>query len=446
MKVLFSNPPWWAGHEFKYRFIPMQRVGVRAGSRWPFTYPTFSFPGWRMPFEYLPAPLFMGYAASYLKKNTQGDIFLRDSIARRESYRRYFDFLEQESFDFIFIETATPSWEHDQKLIQELHRRVPRSKIVICGPIAAEKAEEILAICPVTACIRGEYDKNSVKVVKGQTGVLEYDFLTEDEMNAAPPPMYDEKVARVYYDRNPRGITLPNLQVWASRGCPFKCIFCVWPATMTGHDPDGNGKRLVRYYTPAHLEPYIREKVTRFGFRSIYFDDDTFNLGTRHTLEICAMMRRIGLPWSAMCRTDTIGLDVWKEMKSSGCYGVKLGFESGNQHVVDQIVNKHLDLAQARQVVLLLKNIGMTVHGTFTIGLPGETPEQMRETIAYAESLPFDSMQISGAAEIEGTPLHHLHKYGRLPAFEGAKIDDQYLQASDGHRKWEQLIAKLRDS
>jgi radical SAM superfamily enzyme YgiQ (UPF0313 family) len=414
LKVLFSNPPWWTGNQFKYGFIPMRLAGVRAGSRWPFTYPTFSFPGWRMPFEYLPLPLFMGYAASFLQRETGAEVVLRDSIARRESCRRYFDFIDQQRFDYIFIETATPSWEHDRKLITELHRRQPRLKIVICGPIAAEKAEEIIAACPVTACIRGEYDKNSVKAARGQTGVIDYDFLTDEEMNAAPAPMCDENVIRSYYDRNPRGIKLPNLQVWASRGCPFKCIFCVWPATMTGCDPDGKGKRLVRYYTPAHLEPYIRARTARFGFRSIYFDDDTFNLGARHTLEICAMMKRIGLPWSAMCRTDTIEMGVWEEMKKAGCYGVKLGFESGNQEVVDKIVNKHLDLKKAREVVLHLKKLGLTVHGTFTIGLPGETGEQMKETVFFAESLPLDSKQISGAAEIEGTPLHHLRKHGRL--------------------------------
>jgi len=445
MKVLFANPPWWAGHERKHKIIPMRRVGVRAGSRWPFTYPSFSFPGWRMPFEYLPLPLFMGYAAAYVRQHAGCDVTIRDSIARRESYESFFSFVESRGFDYVFIETATPSWQHDLELIRKLHRRAPGAKIVVCGPIAAEKAEEIMAAAPVTACIRGEYDRNSLKVVNGQTGILDYDFLTEEEMNAAPPPIYDEATAKVYYDRNPRGVRLPQLQLWASRGCPFKCIFCVWPATMTGHDPDGTGKRRVRYYHPEHLEPYIRERASRFGFRSVYFDDDTFNLGARHTIEICGMMKKIALPWSAMCRTDTIELGVWDKMKKSGCYGVKLGFESGNQYVADKIVNKHLDLAQARRVVAHIKAIGMRVHGTFTIGLPGETPEQMKETIAYAKSLSLDSMQISGAAEIEGTPLHYLRKHGRLPVFEGAKIDEQYVPASDGQRKWEKLTANLRD-
>ena len=84
--------------------------------------------------------------------------------------------------------------------------------------------------------------------------------------------------------------------------------------------------------------------VGRYSFNTIYFDDDTFNLGNRHVLNMCEVMRKINKPWAAMCRADTIKMETWKVMKDSGCFGVKLGFESGNQFVVDKIVNKHLDL------------------------------------------------------------------------------------------------------
>ncbi len=149
----------------------------------------------------------------------------------------------------------------------------------------------------------------------------------------------------------------------------------------------GEGKRSVRYYHADYLEPYLRHIIEKYRFRSIYFDDDTFNLGNSHTVEMCRMMKRIGLPWSAMCRADTIQMATWSVMKESGCYGVKLGFESGNQYVVDKIINKHLDLAYAESVVRRLRKLNMTVHGTFTIGLPGETPEQMRETLEFVRSI-----------------------------------------------------------
>lgn len=86
------------------------------------------------------------------------------------------------------------------------------------------------------------------------------------------------------------------------------------------------------------MEAFLSELTRRYEFGSIYFDDGTFNIGNRHVERMSAVMRKIGLPWSAMCRADTISLDLWTAMKDSGCVGVKLGFESGNQYVVDKIV------------------------------------------------------------------------------------------------------------
>jgi radical SAM superfamily enzyme YgiQ (UPF0313 family) len=445
-RVLYSNPPWWEKTEWKWKFLPVRRAGVRAGSRWPFTYQTLSLPGWRAPFEYLPMPFFMTYAASYVAKATGAEVVLRDSIARRESYESYWQYVGQNQFDFIFIESATPSWDEDSKTIRKLHELSPKTQIVVCGPITSVKSVEILEQFPVVACIKGEYEKGSVAVVNGKRGVIEHDLLTVAEMNSAPWPMYDETVATAYYDRNPRGVKLPQAQLWASRGCPYKCIFCVWPAAMTGNDPTGEGKRTVRYYTAKTLEPFLRSSIEKYGYRSVYFDDDTFNLGNQHTIEMSEMMARIGLPWSAMCRADTIKMETWSVMKQSGCYGVKLGFESGNQYVVDKIVNKHLDLNYAAEVVHHLRKIGMSVHGTFTIGLPGETPEQVAQTVRFAHALPLNSRQISGTAEIEGTPLHTLRNSGSLTKYEGATMDANYHREVDGNKKAQQMAGELQRS
>ena len=133
-------------------------------------------------------------------------------------------------------------------------------------------------------------------------------------------------------------------------------------------------------------------------------------------------------------------------MKESGCFGVKVGIESGNQYVVDKIVNKHLDLEECRAVIHELKRLGMTVHGTFTYGLPGETIAHMHETRRYIDSLPFDTIQESGTAEIEGTPLHTLRRSGNLPKYEGARIDENYKREVDGNTKFNQLAEELRES
>jgi radical SAM superfamily enzyme YgiQ (UPF0313 family) len=417
---------------------------VRAGSRWPFTHLVASRPDhWRQG-DYLPYPFFMGYAATYLQRNSDSDVTFRDSIALRESYKSYYKYLSNSRYDFIFLETAAPSWEHDATVIRRIRELQPHSKIVITGPICAASAEQILNDYPVHACIRGEYEKGSVRVLNGESGIIDYDFLTREEMNSAPFPYYDKVHATRYWDGLPVGQKFPHAHVWTSRGCPFKCVFCVWPATMTGNDPDGTGTRTVRQYTADYVEAFVRELLDRYGFESIYLDDDTFNLGDNHVKSICRVMDSIGIPWSAMCRTDTIKLETWRVMKESGCFGVKLGFESGNQWVLDKIVRKSLDLEQAREVVAEIKGLGMTVHGTFTYGLPGETEEQMMDTKRYAKSLGCDSIQESGCAVIEGTPLHTLASGMTLDKYEGATISDDYVAEFDGNLKLESMFGTKR--
>ena len=449
MKVLFSNPPWWGDRTGSWLDILRGKAqythGVRAGSRWPHTRLTRNGPGRPISAEdYLPYPFFMGYATTYVAKATGAQCLLRDSLATRESYSDFYRYMKETPFDFVFIETATPSWDHDLEVIRKIKSLNP-AKIVVTGPIAT-MGEKVLETGLVHAVIKGEYEKGAAAVINGKEGLIDFNLLTSEEMNAAPFPYFDDVIWDKYWDANPKGQIAPHAQVWASRGCPYKCIFCVWPATMTGSDPDGNGKRTVRHYSADYMDAFLTELTGRYAFRSIYFDDDTFNLGTKHVEAMCAVMARIGLPWSAMCRADTIKLETWKLMRDSGCFGVKLGFESGNQYVVDQIVNKHLDLEYAASVVHELKRLGMTVHGTFTYGLPGETPEQMLQTSAYRKSLPFDTYQESGTAEIEGTPMANLKDGETLRRYKGAVRDSSYDRGTDGNVKFHELSKKLQMS
>ncbi len=431
MKILFSNPPWWETQP-----DGTMRRGVRAGSRWPFSVPYSGTIGQVDLGAYIPYPFFLGAAATYAAK-AGADVAFRDSIALRESYGDFYKHIRGQ-YDYIVIESATPSWEHDALLIREMKLYAPDAKIIVTGPIAT-LGEQLLHSNPIHAVIKGEYEKGVVAVMNGASGLLDFNLLTTAEMDAAPWPYMDETYVPLYFDSNPHGQRHPQAQVWSSRGCSAKCIFCVWPAAMTGDDPDGTKKRSVRQHSPERMEAMLTDWRDRFGFRSVYFDDDTFNIGDRHTLAMCDVMRRVKLPWSAMCRADWVKPDTWREMKESGCFGVKLGFESGNQEVVDKIVRKHLNLKDARRVVFLLKELGMSVHGTFTQGLPGETPAQVQDTHRYIASLPMDSYQLSGTASIEGTPLASLEKAGHLERYPLAQVDGNYSHQVDGQKKVEAM-------
>lgn len=226
---------------------------------------------------------------------------------------------------------------------------------------------------------------------------------------------------------------------YANNVLVHNCCFCAWPGTMTSDDPHGDAPRSVRFYDPLWLEAFIRDRMMKAELvgsplRSVYFDDDTGNLSDKHILAICEVMRRIALPWSMMCRADTSSREVWKAMKESGCFGVKIGFESGSQEVIDNIVHKKLNLKEAVETAHWLRNeLGMTVHGTFTIGLPGETRAQREETIRFIgnayEHGALDTHQLSGTAEIPGTPMADM-----------ATTDPTYVRSTDGNKKIEEMV------
>jgi radical SAM superfamily enzyme YgiQ (UPF0313 family) len=454
-RILFSNPPWFANGE-----RGELRAGIRAGSRWPFTVPTNSRPDAPAAREYLPMPVFMGFAASWCKRAfPDAEVALRDSLARRESYETYLNYIASWKPDYVIVETATPSWEHDKQVCKLINEAHPAARIIIVGTITTTRGKEITDLG--YWAIKGEYEKGVIWAItqaqKARGGVLEegyevpevvpHDLLTLEEMNSAPFPMYDEPYALSYYDSCPTGQEAPELTVWTSRGCPFKCCFCAWPSVMTNNDPDGSSPRKVRYYTPEYVEGWIRHRLAiNPTINSLRLDDDTMNLGDKHTLGITAAMKRIGLPWSAMCRADTVKLETWAIMQDAGCFGVKIGMESGSQHVIDSIVNKKLDLADIESRILPhLKSIGLKVHTTWTVGLPGETPSQANETLRMIERLYSKGLhqthQLSGTATIEGSPLDAIARGQKLKAYPGASTEG-FMISGDGQNKIEVLASR----
>jgi len=405
-----------------------------------------------MPMGYMPFPMFMSSAAGWLESvgKEQGiEVFMRDSVTRGESYFRCYQFVRELAPDWIVFESAPSSWESDQSVLAQLAKESPKSKVILTGTITADTAiVSALDWANIVAIVKGEYEKGVEQAITfdGKRLVIERQFLSAEEMNGPHGKWkWDEGCARNYFDENPLGQKAPQLQMWASRGCVYKCNFCAWPATMTNDDPLGTGKRQMRYYTGDYIENYIRERLAVTpDLACVYFDGDTENISDKHTLEICEAMRKIGLPWSMMCRGDTSSREVWKEMKDSGCFGVKIGFESGSQRVVNEIIGKGLDIQEARETAIFLKEIGMTVHGTFMVGHPGETPEEANQTIEFIKKLyadkGLDTHQLSGTATISGTPLANLKAGETNKRYPGAKKDENWHEDLDGQKKAERLV------
>jgi radical SAM superfamily enzyme YgiQ (UPF0313 family) len=407
MKILLSNPPW----------VTDGRHGVRAGSRWPHL---------KIPEEedYLPYPFFLGYATSLLKKHNF-DVKAIDAIAEGISYEDFFKRVKEYNPDIIFAEVSTPSLQNDLHILKQI-KTISKAKLIIAGPDMDIFDESfMLENRFIDFAIMGEYEftllelvekigsKDSLKNVAGlvfkeKKKVYKNQKRALTSLEGYPWPDREEFPSYKYHDC-PGGIPRPSAQMISSRGCPYLCTFCAWPQLVYGG----------RNYRTREVKDVVDEMeflVKKKGFKSVYFDDDTFNIGKKRMLELAYELKKRNwrTPWAFMGRSDLVDEEILKNFKEVGLAAVKYGVESGVQEIVNN-AEKNLDLKIATRNMLLTKKLGIKMHLTFTFGLPGETKETITKTVNYAIYIDPESVQFSIMTPFPGTRFYEtLKKDGML--------------------------------
>src|SRR3984957_14389056 len=140
--------------------------------------------------------------------------------------------------------------------------------------------------------------------------------------------------------------------------------------------------------------------------QEFFFDDDTFNSNLLRAREIATQLKPLGLTWSCNSRAN-VNYETIKHMKDCGLRLYLVGYESGNQEMLNRI-KKGIQLEEAKLFTKNCKELGVIIHGTFILGLPVETKETIEETIRYAMELDVFSIQVSLAAPYPGTELYEM--------------------------------------
>jgi radical SAM superfamily enzyme YgiQ (UPF0313 family) len=185
--------------------------------------------------------------------------------------------------------------------------------------------------------------------------------------------------------------------LYTGRGCPSRCTFCLWPQTIGGHK--------YRSRSPKTVIREIEEGKSLFPqVREWFFDDDTFTVDRPRAVEISKGLKRHNLTWSCNARAN-VDYETLKELRRNGLRLLVVGFESGNQDILDR-TKKGITLEMARAFMDNCHRLDIKVHGTFIIGLPIESPESIEKTIRFAQELDPYSIQVSIAAPFQGTELY----------------------------------------
>ncbi|KWR90740.1 hopanoid biosynthesis associated radical SAM protein HpnJ [Cupriavidus sp. IDO] len=316
-------------------------------------------------------------------------------------------------YDLVIIHTSTPSFPTDAKFAEELKKRKPG---VMIGMVGAKPAVDpggtLGASEAVDFVCREEFDYTCQDVAAGKLlkDILGLSYRLPDgslEHNGQRPmienmdelpfvaPVYkrDLKIENYFIGY----LKHPYVSIYTGRGCRSKCTFCLWPQTVGGH----------RYRTRT-AESVIAEvkwiKENMPEVKEIMFDDDTFTDFKPRVEEIARGLGKLGVTWSCNAKAN-VPYSTLKIMKENGLRLLLVGYESGDDQILLNI-KKGLRTDIARRFTEDCRKLGIQIHGTFILGLPGETRETIEKTIEYAKEINPHTIQVSLAAPYPGTTLY----------------------------------------
>jgi radical SAM superfamily enzyme YgiQ (UPF0313 family) len=189
----------------------------------------------------------------------------------------------------------------------------------------------------------------------------------------------------------------PYVSLYTGRGCRSRCSFCLWPQTIAGH--------VYRTRSVEHVVAEMAHAKTLFPqVREFFFDDDTFTDDRPRAEAIARGLGKLGMIWSCNAKAN-VPFETLKVMKENGLRLLLVGFETGDQRILNNI-RKGTRVDRAVEFMRDCHRLSILVHGTFIVGLPGETRASIQQTIDFAKAIDPYSLQVSLAAPYPGTELY----------------------------------------
>jgi hopanoid biosynthesis associated radical SAM protein HpnJ len=319
------------------------------------------------------------------------------------------------TYDLVIIHTSSPSFPTDARFAEMLKEINPTVKIGLVGAkTMVDPDGSLKATTAVDFACREEFDFTCKDVADGlpieDIKGLSYRAPDGKIVHNLPRPMVENMdelpfVAPIYQ----RDLKIPNyfigylkhpyVSFYTGRGCRSKCTFCLWPQTVGGH------RYRVRSAENVIAEvKWIKENMPEV--REIMFDDDTFT-DTSNLPRVEAIARgmgELGMTWSCNAKAN-VPYNTLKVMKDNGLRLLLVGYESGDDGILHNI-KKGLRTDIARRFTADCRKLGVVIHGTFILGLPGETKETIQKTIEFAKEINPHTIQVSLAAPYPGTTLY----------------------------------------
>lgn len=358
-------------------------------------------------FAYYPWEL--AYLSSLLKQETKNNVKFIDGCLMRLDKKAYSKHIIAENPDLLIIESATRMIEENVELALEVKAAVG-AKLVFAGPHASAFPQELMDMGIDYVCV-GEYEFTVLDIVRSKKrseilGLYPNARRPLLDVKKLPWPE-DIDVNRMEYGHpGEPSSEFREIQMYASRGCPGNCNFCV--------------ARHV-YYARANWRPrevadvineikYLREKYSLM--EGVFFDEEVHNGDKQFILKLTGAIIENGLSdlkFEAMCDVRFLDEQVMIAMKNAGYYKIRIGIESASEKVM-KVMGKAIDLRKVISTLETAKKIGLKTYGTFIFGALGSDINEDEKTIELIEELSadnlLDNLQLSICTPQPGTPFY----------------------------------------
>ena len=319
--------------------------------------------------------------------------------------------------DFIVIHTSTPSFKSDCRTARMIKQINPTAVIGFIGAKVAVQPQESLEACEAIDFVaRSEYeftiqemaagrDWSQVKGIsyRNKEGAIVHNeeraiLLDMDQLPSVLPVYKRSLDTKMYFGGY---LKHPYMSWYTGRGCKSRCTFCLWPQTISGHK--------YRFRSIASVVDEVKFVQREFPeVKEIFFDDDTLTDNAPRVEELAKELGKLGVVWSCNAKAN-VPRRTLEVLKDNGLRLLLVGYESGNQKILHNI-KKGLLVDVARKFAKDCHELGILVHGTFILGLPGETRETIQETLEFAKQVNPRTLQVSLAAPYPGTFLYNQAK------------------------------------
>ncbi len=344
----------------------------------------------------------IAYIAAVLRKNGH-DVKVVDAYVNNHTLEEIMDMVEKYAPAVVGMSVLTPSADIVYEISRNIRTIFPHIKIVMGNMHASLFSDEVLTkgyadfvvhregeITMLEVCDALKNDK-SLEDVRGisfkKNGVIIHTPSRPyiENLDALPFPAWD-LLPMDKYSTDPRTEVkrgAVEMQILATRGCPFQCTFC----------SSRTERSLGMKYRMRNPKLVVDEMVylhERYGSEVFSFTDLAFPLVRTHAMELCNEIINRGLnekiKWVTECRVKPLDEELLKFMKGAGCVRLCFGIESGNNEIL-KLLKKKFTVEDVRDAVKTAQRIGLQVDGMFMIGLPAETEETIKETINLAVEL-----------------------------------------------------------